>query len=88
MPKAFSLLLCALLCSVTWKVRMLVLYCVIVVTVVTCQHQQFNSKTSGVGQQMEIPAKKLKGFLRANAMKTINIFKFQCESLACAFNTS
>lgn len=62
-PKAFSLLLCALLCSVTLKVRILVLHCVIVVTVVTCEHWQFNSKTSGVGQQMEIPAKKLKGFL-------------------------
>jgi len=62
-PKAFSLLLCALLYSVTLKVRILVLHCVIVVTVVTCEHWQFNSKTSGVGQQMEIPAKKLKGFL-------------------------
>lgn len=72
-PKAFTLLLCARLCSVTLKVRMLVLYCVILVTVVTCQRQQFNSKTSGVGQQMEIPAKKLKGFLKANAMKRINI---------------
>jgi len=68
-PKAFSLLLCALLCSVTLKVRILVLHCVIVVTVVTCEHRQFNSKTSGVGQQMEIPAKKLKGFLKTNAMK-------------------
>lgn len=68
-PKAFSLLLCALLCSVTLKVRILVLHCVIVVTVVTCEHWQFNSKTSGVGQQMEIPAKKLKGFLKTNAMK-------------------
>lgn len=68
-PKAFSLLLCALLCSVTFKVRILVLHCVIVVTVVTCEHRQFNSKTSGVGQQMEIPAKKLKGFLKTNAMK-------------------
>lgn len=68
-PKAFSLLLCALLCSVTLKVRILVLHCVIVVTVVTCEHWQFNSKTSGVGQQMEIPAKKLKGFLKTNARK-------------------
>lgn len=68
-PKAFSLLLCALLCSVTLKVRILVLHCVIVVTVVTCEHRQFNSKTSGVGQQMEIPAKKLKGFLKTNARK-------------------